>query len=212
MGKRNLSASPRRRRSSAAAVKQPRLEDTFRNAIDQRKGTVLARGTIVKAEHFSESRHIGVKEVAGDMLLLMGAPNWRTSLLRISGTAQPTVVGLATVLKSIGCGPGGDQACTWFSAREEPVVYLNERPFVLRDLSNPLANIKTYTGISGGRLELMEDRLKQDILAEASERSGLFLVHNELRITHGTCCLCRGRADHAVSGVGRLGQDKQGSL
>lgn len=210
MGKRNLSASPRKRRSSIAAVKQPRLEDTFRNVIDQRKGAVLARGTIVKAEHFSESRHIGVREVAGDMLLLMGAPNWRTNLLKVSGTAQPTVVGLSTILKAIGCGLGGDQACTWFSAREEPVVYINERPFVLRDLSNPLANIKTYTGISGERLELMEDRLKQDILAEASEKNGLFLVHNELRNT--AYYLCRGWADYAVPGIDRLCQDKQGSL
>lgn len=67
----------------------------------------------------------------------------------------------------------------WFSTREEPIVYVNETPFVLRDLASPFVNIKSYTGISAHRLESVEKRLKADILAEAKRNHGLLLVHDE---------------------------------
>ena len=92
--------------------------------------------------------------------LLMGAPNWRCALLKICGTAQPTTVGLATILRVLGCGPEGKESCVWISAREEPIVYLNQRPFVLREQSNPLENIRIYSGINGERLEQVEERMK----------------------------------------------------
>lgn len=67
----------------------------------------------------------------------------------------------------------------WFSTREEPIIYVNETPFVLRDLSAPFINIKSYTGITSTRLEAVEKRLKADILAEAKRNHGLLLVHDE---------------------------------
>ncbi len=67
----------------------------------------------------------------------------------------------------------------WFSTREEPIVYVNETPFVLRDLAAPFVNIKSYTGITSTRLEAVEKRLKADILAEAKRNHGLLLVHDE---------------------------------
>ena len=67
----------------------------------------------------------------------------------------------------------------WFSTREEPIIYVNETPFVLRDLESPFVNIKSYTGISAHRLESVENRLKADILAEAKRNHGLLLVHDE---------------------------------
>ena len=67
----------------------------------------------------------------------------------------------------------------WFSTREEPIIYVNETPFVLRDLAAPFVNIKSYTGITSTRLEAVEKRLKADILAEAKRNHGLLLVHDE---------------------------------
>lgn len=67
----------------------------------------------------------------------------------------------------------------WFSTREEPIVYVNDTPFVLRDLASPFVNIKSYTGISSYRLESVENRLKADIQAEAKRNHGLLLVHDE---------------------------------
>ncbi len=59
------------------------------------------------------------------------------------------------------------------------MIYINEKPFVLREESSPFQNIKTYTGISAERLEAMELRLKQDIIREAAKHQGLILVHEE---------------------------------
>lgn len=158
--------------------KEPKLDIDFTRVVENRAGAVLTRGTILKAEHFGDTRHIGMREPT-DEQLLMGAPNWRGALLKICGTAQPTTVGLATILRVLECGPEGEETCVWISAREEPIVYLNQRPFVLREQNNPLENIRIYAGINGERLEQVEERMKQDIIEEARQFNGLLLVHNE---------------------------------
>jgi len=66
----------------------------------------------------------------------------------------------------------------WISLREEPVIYVNDRPFVLRTLDNLFANIE-YTGINTSRVENMEVRLKDDVLKDADKYDGRFLVHDE---------------------------------
>lgn len=125
---------------------------------------------------------------------MFGAPNFRSTNLNIFGAAQPSSAGLSTILRVLGCapcdhnesslssllpsGPSGKRTI-WFSTREEPIIYVNDTPFVLRDLSSPFINIKSYTGISAPRLESVEVRLKADILAEAKRNHGLLLVHDE---------------------------------
>ena len=51
----------------------------------------------------------------------------------------------------------------WFNLREEPLIYINGKPYVVREADNPFANLE-YTGINRSRVEDMEYRLKQDIL------------------------------------------------
>jgi len=96
--------------------------------------------------------------------------------------AQPTVTGLSTILTLLNCHPGSDttSSTTWFSAREEPMIYLNGKPFVLRENDHPLQNMKTYQGISAARLEMMEARLKDDVIRESGKWNNLILVHDEL--------------------------------
>jgi hypothetical protein len=86
---------------------------------------------------------------------LQGAANFRMTDLNIFGVAQPTVSGIGTILTLLSCHPGseGDHRTVFISAREEPVIYINWRPFVLRENDNPFQNIRTYQGISGTRLE-----------------------------------------------------------
>ena len=48
--------------------------------------------------------------------------------------------------------------------REEPVIYINGRPFVLREDERPFKNMMEYNGIYLKRLDNMELRLKNDIL------------------------------------------------
>lgn len=130
-------------------------------------------------------------------LKLFGAPNFRSTNLNIFGAAQPSSAGLSTILRVLGCAPcnhnssqndfceilnhlhEGGKRTIWFSTREEPIIYINETPFVIRDLSSPFVNIKSYTGISAQRLESVENRLKADILLEAQRNHGLILVHDE---------------------------------
>ena len=132
-------------------------------------------------------------------LKLFGAPNFRSTNLNIYGAAQPSSAGLSTILRVLGCAPcdhttrqndllevpqsaqfeSEGKRTIWFSTREEPIIYVNDTPFVLRDLSTPFVNIKSYTGISAQRLEAVENRLKADILAEAHRNHGLILVHDE---------------------------------
>lgn len=55
-------------------------------------------------------------------------------------------------------------SAVWHNMREEPVIYINGRPFVLRVDERPFKNMQEYTGIDVRRLEQMELRLKNDIL------------------------------------------------
>ena len=113
-----------------------------------------------------------------------GAPNfrsiWPTSPteddLRIYGTGIPTREGLQGVLDYL---KGDKQAVFWINLREEPILYINGRPFVLRRLDHPFANLE-HTGISRSRVEDMEARLKADVLDEAGASDDYaILIHEE---------------------------------
>lgn len=69
--------------------------------------------------------------------------------------------------------------------REEPLIYINGSPFVLRQEAVSLRNVKSYASISTSRLELLEERLKSDCLAEAKLFDGRLLLHTEL-LSDGT--------------------------
>lgn len=63
--------------------------------------------------------------------------------------------------------------------REEPVLYINGQPYVLREAERPFKNLQEYRGIGAERLELMEQRLKEDVLREAAAFHGRVLVSRE---------------------------------
>lgn len=66
----------------------------------------------------------------------------------------------------------------WVNLREEPILYVGDRPFVFRDLAAPYVNVE-LTGIQTEKIEIVEYELKRDVLKEASEYDGKFLVHDE---------------------------------
>lgn len=45
----------------------------------------------------------------------------------------------------------------------EPIIYINSRPFVVRQQDSPFSNLE-ITGIEPDEVEAMEDRLKNDVL------------------------------------------------
>lgn len=56
----------------------------------------------------------------------------------------------------------------WINLREEPIVYVNGRPFVLRQLHAPTYNV-AHSGIATEHVEGMEVGLKEDLEREAEE-------------------------------------------
>lgn len=91
------------------------------------------------------------------------------------GVAIPTAAGMRAVLDAVG-GPA--RPVLWHSMREEPLTYVNGEPYVLRETERPFSNLE-LTGVTGERVEAMEDRLAQDVAAEAAAYGGRLLVSAE---------------------------------
>jgi len=72
--------------------------------------------------------------------------------------------------------------CVWFSTREEPIVYISGRSFVLRDASEPRKTLRMSDRAEN--LEGIEERLKNDILQESIKYGGMILTHNEVATDH----------------------------
>jgi len=93
------------------------------------------------------------------------------------GTGIPTREGLHGVVEYL--QEGKQTPVVWVNLREEPILYINGRPFVLRRLDHPFANLE-HTGISRSRVEDMESRLKADVLEEAAANDSYsILIHEE---------------------------------
>lgn len=159
----------------AGEMEDVRAAAAAEEVISSRGGSVLGKKTILKSDHFPGCQN---KRLSPQ---IDGAPNYRQAgSLRVHGVAMPTMEGIANVLNHIGAHKKGKQTrILWHSLREEPVIYINGRPFVLRDVEKPFSNLE-YTGINRERVEQMEFRLKEDILQEASRYGNKILVTDEL--------------------------------
>eukprot|EP00197_Chlamydomonas_leiostraca_P007983 CAMPEP_0202863826 /NCGR_PEP_ID=MMETSP1391-20130828/4304_1 /ASSEMBLY_ACC=CAM_ASM_000867 /TAXON_ID=1034604 /ORGANISM="Chlamydomonas leiostraca, Strain SAG 11-49" /LENGTH=1425 /DNA_ID=CAMNT_0049543499 /DNA_START=116 /DNA_END=4393 /DNA_ORIENTATION=- len=149
-----------------------------KDVVAQRTGAVLGAFSILKEDNFPGMCSAKIAQV------IEGAPNFRgIPSAPIYGVGMPTVDGIVGVLKSVSgsTSPSVVKRChaLWVNMREEPVVYINGRPFVLREEVRPLKNMMEYAGIDAARLEAMEERLKKDVLAEALRHGGQILVAHE---------------------------------
>ncbi|KAK3002159.1 hypothetical protein RJ639_021697 [Escallonia herrerae] len=138
-----------------------------------RIGEVLGSQTVLKSDHCPGCQHPGLPET------VEGAPNFREIPgFPVYGVANPTVDGIRSVIQRIGSSRGG-RPVFWHNMREEPVIYINGKPFVLREVERPYKNMLEYTGIDRERVERMEARLKEDILREAESYNGAIMVIHE---------------------------------
>ncbi|KAK9808828.1 hypothetical protein WJX72_004439 [[Myrmecia] bisecta] len=156
-------------------------EDETAVLIANRNGAVLGAHTILKEDHFPGCQSSKLANI------VPGAPNFRgVPGQNVYGSGLPTVNGIRAALVHVGCVPSTSEpdaqqaTALWYNMREEPVVYINGRPFVLREDERPFKNMQEYTGIDTARLEQMEARLKADVLAEAASLEGKLLVAREL--------------------------------
>lgn len=164
-----------RERETATEKRGMSIPKEPEQVMKQRGGSVLGKKTILKSDHFPGCQN---KRLSPQ---IDGAPNYRQAdSLHVHGVAIPTIDGIRNVLNHIGAQMDGKQArVLWINLREEPVVYINGRPFVLRDVERPFSNLE-YTGINRDRVEQMEARLKEDILLEAARYGNKILVTDEL--------------------------------
>jgi hypothetical protein len=140
------------------------------NVIKSRAGSVLSSHTILKIDHWSNDAPS----------MLAGAPNFRQIPgMDIFASAQPTLDALKSIVGMMYEKLVQGESICWINVREEPLIYIDGEPYVLRDRYATLRNIKSYSGITAARLEQMEQRLKDDILNESSMYSQKILVHCE---------------------------------
>lgn len=145
----------------------------FADVYASRRGNVLVNFSILKCDYFPGCQNKKLKPT------IDGAPNYRMIKgFPVGGTAIPTQKGVCNVLEQLENMNGADSLVFWVNLREEPVLYINNRPFCLRDVDNPYRNLE-YTGISTERVEAMEKQLKRDVLEEAVKYNGQFLLHDE---------------------------------
>ncbi|KAJ6507779.1 inositol hexakisphosphate-domain-containing protein [Mycena vitilis] len=158
------------------------LQRSGPSVVKTRIGSVLSRGFILKTDHYPSGRALDLD------LNVHGAPNFRAPRigdLNVFGVAQPRTQGLRAILAVLRCRPGMQNSShvIWFSTREEPIVYISGRPFVLRDASQPRRTL--LLSDRAENLEEIENRMKNDILQEANRYGGLILTHNEVAVDSG---------------------------
>lgn len=183
------------------------LSDEVQEVVSHRSGSILSAYTMLKSDFFSGILKLGLPERIEGMPNLRGVPllltppsqgnagnqpstpmTPKTPLVSHGretwGSGMPTVDGLRRGLTRMGAGPNGPAKVVWTSLREEPVLYVNGRPHVLRLADQPITNIEA-TGVTTDVVEGMELALKNDMLKEASERGGRVLLHDETEIRQG---------------------------
>ncbi|KAN0134590.1 Inositol hexakisphosphate domain containing protein [Lactarius tabidus] len=162
----------------------PHLQRSAPSIVKTRTGSVLSRGFILKTDFYPSGRALDLD------LNIHGAPNFRAprvGSLNVFGAAQPRSQGLRAILSILRARPTATESppshVIWFSTREEPIVYISGRPFVLRDSAEPRKTLPLSDRPEN--LEAIEQRLKNDILAEAVRFGGLILTHNEIALEDG---------------------------
>jgi hypothetical protein len=115
-----------------------------------------------------------------DEFVIEGASNFRRiPQTSVHAVAQPTIEGLKILLRKMRRDRGKSEGILWINLREEPIIYINGIPYVLRDRYFTLRNIRAYSGITANRLEMLEQRLKEDIINETLNYEGRILLHGE---------------------------------
>ncbi|KAF8623644.1 hypothetical protein AX17_007344 [Amanita inopinata Kibby_2008] len=165
------------RESSSSLDLTDYLQRSESSVVKTRAGSVLSRGFILKTDHYPSGRALDLD------LNVHGAPNFRAPQvggLNVFGAAQPRAQGLRAILSLLRARPNTPNAThvVWFSTREEPIVYISGRPFVLRDAAEPRRTLSLSDRAEN--LEAIELRLKNDILQEAARHGGVILTHNEV--------------------------------
>jgi hypothetical protein len=106
----------------------------------------------------------------------------------VYGAGQPTEYGIRAIIQLMVSRKSEVKSnlenyprkVVWCNLREEPVIHINGRSFVLRSVDKPFEDISKYAGIDAERIQAMEFNLKKEILEKSSNYKGLLLIHDEV--------------------------------
>lgn len=136
--------------------------------------------TLLKSDQWlRESHH--VEQAVRGAINFRQVPN-----TNIYALGQPSLEAIDEVVARI---KDAHPSVVWINLREEPVVYINGAPYCLRREGFSLRNMKgkthlallylfsepgllDYGGISASRLEVLEERLRDDVISEVNAFGG----------------------------------------
>ena len=127
------------RQDTADALRMPTslaLDAQHEPVYESRRGNVLVPFSILKCDYFVGSQNTTLRP------RLAGAPNYRfVDTFGVVGTAVPTSMGVQNVLLRVA---DLSSSVKWVNLREEPLLYINSRPYCLRDVESPYVNLEKY--------------------------------------------------------------------
>ncbi|WWC93062.1 uncharacterized protein L201_008027 [Kwoniella dendrophila CBS 6074] len=143
------------------------------HVVTNRAGIMLRASTLLKSD-------LWLSKSASSSEGVRGAIGFRqVKGTTIYATGQPTEDAISTILQNVHQKSPHIQNVIWVCLREEPLVMINGSPYCLRRDSVALRNMRDYSGVSSSRLEVLEQRLKSDVVAEIDQFQGRVLLHTE---------------------------------
>nr|XP_019043261.1 hypothetical protein I302_07836 [Kwoniella bestiolae CBS 10118]OCF22191.1 hypothetical protein I302_07836 [Kwoniella bestiolae CBS 10118] len=143
------------------------------HVVINRAGIMLRASTLLKSD-------LWVSKSASSSEGVRGAIGFRQIKgSTIYATGQPTQDAISTILQTVHQKSPNVHNVIWVCLREEPIVMINGSPYCLRRDSTALRNMRDYSGVSSSRLEVLEQRLKSDVVAEIDQFQGRVLLHTE---------------------------------
>ncbi|KAF9763761.1 Paladin [Nosema granulosis] len=106
-------------------------------------------------------------------LRVEGAPGFHGSG-KIFSLGQPTLIGIENIIKFL-----GNKKIVWINLKEEPTIYINKTPYIVRDTDKPFSNISSFRSITAKNLEILENVLKEDVINESKTKRGFIHTFNE---------------------------------
>ena len=105
-----------------------------------------------------------------------GAPNFReVDTDPVYGTAQPTVAAVAEILRKTGAD---EHRVLWINLREEPFLYINGRPYALRDPQHPFKNLAGVASVAA-ETQQTETCLENELRNQAAQNGGMVDLYDE---------------------------------
>jgi hypothetical protein len=164
---------PGRKNDLAISGGQILVDEYSDHVVRNRSGIILRESTLLKSDQWLRESHDVVDGVRG-------ASNFRQIPgANIYALGQPTLEAISGVIRRVKNAHPQTHQIIWVTLREEPIIYINGAPYCLRRETSSLRNIKDYSGISASRLEIIEERLRDDVIAELNAFEGRLLLHTE---------------------------------